>query len=83
MKLIITIFVMITTLIFGNMSLVQASIIKQESIIKQSSGIKKTSSVKWCVVNNSTGKIGQCYRMKQICENSIKSVKNYYSCVAR
>ena len=43
----------------------------------------QADSVKWCVVNNATGKVGQCYRMKQICENSIKNVKNYYSCVAR
>ena len=52
-------------------------------LIIGNSSMIQADSVKWCVVNNATGKVGQCYRMKQICENSIKSVKNYYSCVAR
>ncbi|MDC0227373.1 hypothetical protein OAK51_02620 [Alphaproteobacteria bacterium] len=53
------------------------------TLILGNSSMIQADSVKWCVVNNATGKVGQCYRMKQICENSIKSVKNYYSCVAR
>ena len=53
------------------------------TLILGNSSMIQADSVKWCVVNNATGKVGQCYRMKQICENSIKNVKNYYSCVAR
>ena len=53
------------------------------TLILGNTSLIQANSVKWCVVNNATGKVSQCYRMKQICENSIKSVRNYYSCVAR
>ena len=52
-------------------------------VIFSDSSAVHANNVEWCVVNNATGKVSVCYRMKQICENSIKSVTQYYSCVAR
>jgi hypothetical protein len=42
-----------------------------------------SNKVKWCLVNNNTGKIFYCYNNKIQCNIVLKNNDNYYSCVAK